>query len=251
MKRYLLTLIAAALLAPAAATATPTPTISGVTATGSTTAATGSTASTNVVTVAWTLAANEYACALTLSTPQAERTFPLAPAATGITESVAAIAGERITATLAFVSVSPTTKPDDACYQTRATMTTTATAQGYTPPAPPAAPAPAPAPAAPAPAPAPADTSTTAAPTAPTTVEAPTLVDTGAILTDLQRQVDELRGALAALTDRVDRMEKATDAAWLAFGQALEAGADDATAAATARGTFLNALYGLGDFAGG
>jgi hypothetical protein len=54
---------------------------------------------------------------------------------------------------------------------------------------------------------------------------------------------------IAALTDRVTRIEKAGDAAWLAFEQAVAAGATNAEAAALARGTYLNAEYGLGEFA--
>jgi hypothetical protein len=64
----------------------------------------------------------------------------------------------------------------------------------------------------------------------------------------LQDQINALSAKIAALTDRTARLEKAGDAAWLAFLRAVASGANPASAAETARGTFLNAIYGLGAF---
>ena len=68
-------------------------------------------------------------------------------------------------------------------------------------------------------------------------------------LAELQRQIDELRSMIATLTDRVERIARAVDAAWLAYQQQAELHADSRTAADVARATYLNAIYGLGDFA--
>jgi hypothetical protein len=65
----------------------------------------------------------------------------------------------------------------------------------------------------------------------------------------LQDQINALSAQIAALTDRVARLEKASDAALLAYQQAIQAGDDPAIAAAIARGTGLNVIYGLGGFA--
>lgn len=107
----------------------------------------------------------------------------------------------------------------------------------------------------------PADTTTTAAPAdttapaqpgtpAPATTNVTTVVTTATPLEQsLQAQIDQLAAQLAAVTDRVTRLEKAGDASWLAFQQAVTNGATTAEAAAQARGTYLNAVYQLGDFA--
>jgi hypothetical protein len=65
----------------------------------------------------------------------------------------------------------------------------------------------------------------------------------------LQDQIAALAGEIAVLTDPVVRLEKASDAALLAYQQAIQAGDNPATAAAIARGTGMNVIYGLGDFA--
>jgi hypothetical protein len=65
----------------------------------------------------------------------------------------------------------------------------------------------------------------------------------------LQDQINALAAQVKALTDRVTRLEKAGDASWLAFQQAIENGSPVWYAAVIARGTYLNALYGLGTFA--
>lgn len=65
----------------------------------------------------------------------------------------------------------------------------------------------------------------------------------------LQAQIDALSAQIAGLTNRVTRLEKASDAAWLAFQQAIANGDDVAAAAAIARGTAMNVIYHLGDFA--
>lgn len=98
------------------------------------------------------------------------------------------------------------------------------------------------APAAPA---APMTTDTTAAVTTATTTTS--TVDTA--LASLQAQIDTLSAQLAQLTDRVARVERAVDAAWLAYQQALTEGVSAPAAADLARGTYLNAIYQLGAFA--
>jgi hypothetical protein len=97
-------------------------------------------------------------------------------------------------------------------------------------------------------------TTTSTPATSPPTVTVTTTVTqpattTSPTLTSLQDQIDGLLAQIAALTDRVARIEKAGDAAWLAFEQAVAGGATTADAAALARGTYLNAEYGLGEFA--
>lgn len=81
------------------------------------------------------------------------------------------------------------------------------------------------------------------------TVAAPTTTDVSAEITALEARISALEAQIAALTTRVDRLTLAGDASWLAYQQAVANGADDATAAGIARGTWLNAVYGLGDFA--
>jgi hypothetical protein len=87
----------------------------------------------------------------------------------------------------------------------------------------------------------------------PTTTEAgpPTTATTTAPdpISDLAARITALEQQIAALTSRVDRLEKAGDAATRAFERAIEGGATPADAADQARGTWLNAVYGLGAFA--
>jgi hypothetical protein len=113
------------------------------------------------------------------------------------------------------------------------TTATTATTSG---------PATATGPSAPAPAPEPAPVAVTNTVTVTTTVTP--------VEQSLQAQIDALAAQLASLTDRVTRLEKAGDAAWLAFQQSIANGSDPAAAADIARGTWLNAVNGLGEFAG-
>lgn len=101
---------------------------------------------------------------------------------------------------------------------------------------------------------APTETSPVTAPTAtaaaPTTATTPAPVVTAPdALAELTARVVALEQQIAALTNRVDRLEKAGEAAWLAYEQELAKGTDSATAADIARGTYLNAVYGLGAFA--
>ena len=100
----------------------------------------------------------------------------------------------------------------------------------------------------------PATTTAAGTPTPPpatvtTTVTQPASTTPTAIEQSLQAQIDALSAEIAALTDPVARFEKAGDAASLAFEQAVAAGSTIADAAALARGTYLNACYGLGAFA--
>lgn len=90
---------------------------------------------------------------------------------------------------------------------------------------------------------------TTTVETAPptTTTLATTIVDPA--IAALNDRVAALEQALSALTSRVARLELAVDASQAAFEQQLAQGADVATAAAVARATYLNAVYGLGEFA--
>lgn len=90
-------------------------------------------------------------------------------------------------------------------------------------------------------------TQTVTTPTETTTVGVTTTVSL--VETDLQRQIDALAAQLAQLTDRVTRLEKAGDASWLAFQQAVAGGADASAAADQARGTWLNVVNQLGAFA--
>lgn len=92
-------------------------------------------------------------------------------------------------------------------------------------------------------------TTTTTAAAATTTTAATTTVALTRVEQALSDRIDVLAAQIGALTDRVARLEKAGDAAWLAYNQALAAGSDPATAATTARSTYLNAVYGLGAFA--
>jgi hypothetical protein len=86
-----------------------------------------------------------------------------------------------------------------------------------------------------------------APPAATTTVVVTTT--TPADVQDLTARLDKLAAELAALTTRLDRVEAAGNAAWVAFLQAVNNGDDQATAATVARGTYLNAIYALGAFA--
>lgn len=90
-------------------------------------------------------------------------------------------------------------------------------------------------------------TQTVTTPTETTTVGVTTTVSI--VEQSLQQQIDALAAQLAQLTDRVTRLEKAGDASWLAFQQAVAGGADAATAADQARGTWLNVVNQLGAFA--
>jgi hypothetical protein len=69
-------------------------------------------------------------------------------------------------------------------------------------------------------------------------------------ITDLQAQVAALQQQIVDLTATVDRLTLAGTAADLAYQQAIASGSDTQTAAAIAYGTYLNAEYGLGAFAG-
>lgn len=108
----------------------------------------------------------------------------------------------------------------------------------------------------------PADTTTTTAPppTDPTTTTAPpppppppapvTTVDTTAQVIDaLTARIVALEQKIAALSTRVDRLELAGDASWLAYQQSIANGDAPDIAAGLARATWLNAVYGLGVFA--
>lgn len=100
---------------------------------------------------------------------------------------------------------------------------------------------------------------TTAAPTEPppppppattvvVTATAPTDTTAKAI-DDLTARIVALEQKLAALTNRVDRLELAGDASWLAYQQSVANGDPADVAAGLARATWLNAVYGLGAFA--
>lgn len=127
------------------------------------------------------------------------------------------------------------------CAQTTTTATPAA--------APEPTPTPTTAPSDPAPAPAP----TTTEPTSPpTTTAIETTTTTSAIdakLAELEAEIASLKTALSALTAKVDRVIHAGDVAWLAFQEAILNGSDPAAAADVARGTYLNAVNGLGEFA--
>jgi hypothetical protein len=97
-----------------------------------------------------------------------------------------------------------------------------------------------------------ASTPTTPPPTVTITVTQPATTTSAAPTANeqsLQDQINALSAQIAALTDQLARVEKAGDAAWLAFEQAMAAGATRAEAAVVARGTYLNAEYKLGAFA--
>lgn len=95
----------------------------------------------------------------------------------------------------------------------------------------------------------PAETTTTPPPPQTTPVNVTTIVTTaGPVEQALQAQIDALTAQIAALTDRVTRLEKAGDASWLAYQQSVAKGDSPEIAAMVARGTWLNAVYGLGDF---
>lgn len=114
-----------------------------------------------------------------------------------------------------------------------------------TPPAPPPPPATTtisePPPAAPAPPPA---TTTVTVTVTTTTTATTTTVDQS--ITD---RLTAIENALRDLTSRIERLELASAAAQIAYDQAIAAGSDSAAAAELARGTYLNAEYGLGAFA--
>jgi hypothetical protein len=179
----------------------------------------------NEVAVAWTLGANEYACAVTYSSPAAERTLPLAPTQTSSTETLATVPGQTITVVLSYVSVSPATQPGDACFQPRQSATSTTTAQAYQPPPPPAASPPAVEP----------------EPVAASPVVAPVVV-----APVVEERLVALETAVAALAKRVGNLESAVIAAWDAYRAALLDGAAPDVAALAARSAGMNALYGLG-----
>lgn len=93
-------------------------------------------------------------------------------------------------------------------------------------------------------------TTTTAAPAAPAVTSTVTVTTTVTpVEQSLQSQINTLAAQIAAVTDRVTRLEKAGDASWLAFQQAVTGGSTVADAAGIARSTYLDALYGLGPFA--
>jgi hypothetical protein len=101
------------------------------------------------------------------------------------------------------------------------------------------------------PAPPPPTSTTTSGTTVTTTVAQPTTTSAPAtpVEQSLQDRIDALSTEIAALTDRMARLAKASDAASLAYQQAIQAGDNPAIAAAIARGTGMNVIYGLGDFA--
>lgn len=208
-----------------AARAAPSPTAT-ATATGTMTGATGTIVHRQEVSVTWTLAAGEYACAIRVGGTEGERIDALNTDATSWNGAVGATPGTTIAIEISYVAIPAgvTVQPSDACFRTRSTATTTATAQTFTPPE---APAPAP----------PADEPVTASAPAPTTEPAPEpTVDT---------RVTELEAALAAIAARVTSLENATLAAWTALVDSLAAGAPPDEAALAARSAYLNTIYGL------
>lgn len=233
---------AIALLAPAAATATPAPGAS-TTATGTARTSSGTTTDAQHVEASWQLDAGEYACALVVTSAAAQQTVALDPAATSGSTDLPATGGTPIKVELQWVApaVQPQ-RPSDACAAPRNVSAATVTAATYT------APAPAPPPASPTPEPtAPEPSQPPAAPTDPAlTVEQPIAATDPA---SLEARIQALEDALSQIVGRVARLEKAVDAAWLAYEDAIKGGADAATAADIARGTALNAIYGLGEFA--
>ncbi len=97
--------------------------------------------------------------------------------------------------------------------------------------------------------PAPAQTITVTTPAPAQTITVTTPAGNQPQVDALQAQVDALVAQIKALSGAVDRLALAGDASWLAFQQAIAAGDDVPTAATIARGTYLNAEYGLGAFA--
>lgn len=65
----------------------------------------------------------------------------------------------------------------------------------------------------------------------------------------LDARITALEQQIAALTTRVDRITLAGDASWLAYQQSIANGDSPEIAALMARGTWMNAVYGLGAFA--
>lgn len=69
------------------------------------------------------------------------------------------------------------------------------------------------------------------------------------VIDDLTARIVALERQIAALTTRVDRLDLAGDASWLAYQQSIEKGDPPDVAAGLARATWLNAVYALGAFA--
>jgi hypothetical protein len=141
------------------------------------------------------------------------------------------------------------TAEDSSANTATASFTITVTSAGTTggtTTAPPTTPSAGTTPTAPA---APPPTATTTITTTVTQPATTTSAPSTPVEQSLHDQINALSAQIAALTDRVARLEKAGDAAWLAFEQAAAAGATNAEAADLARGIYLNAEYGLGAFA--
>lgn len=88
---------------------------------------------------------------------------------------------------------------------------------------------------------------------APTTTQADpgtTTIDQSAQIASLQSQIAVLAQQIADLTTQVEKLELASQAGTLAFNQAIANGSTVPEAAEIARGTAMNAVYGLGDFSG-
>lgn len=92
-------------------------------------------------------------------------------------------------------------------------------------------------------------TTTAAAPPPPPPVTTTVTVTTTIVDPTIDARIKALEDAYAALKTRVGNLEAATDAAWLAYRDALAGGATPQEAADIARGTALNLIYGLGVFA--
>lgn len=99
---------------------------------------------------------------------------------------------------------------------------------------------------------------TTAATTAPATVAATVTVTTEtqpaaplppSTTADAQAQIADLQSQIAALRLRVDHLEAAADAEWLAYHDALVAGVDPIIASMIARQTGYDLIHGTGAFA--
>lgn len=92
---------------------------------------------------------------------------------------------------------------------------------------------------------------TTAASTTPATATDPTSTQPAppAATTDYQAQIDDLKSQIAALKLRVDRLEAAADAEWLAYHDALVAGVDPVIASMIARQAGYDLIHGTGAFA--
>lgn len=69
-----------------------------------------------------------------------------------------------------------------------------------------------------------------------------------ATTTDYQAQIDDLKSQIAALKVRVDRLEAAADAEWLAYHDALASGVDPVIASMIARQTGYDLIHGTGPF---